>query len=177
MAPIDPRTIPATTQIGTKLRDAAVDPRADDFLPPINAGEVGELGNPHGPTVVSPELHASQGVRPIRPGDVSDDPEEQSDDETEHLAAWQPQTDPVNTVAVTGTNTVAVGATTSLVATATRENTGAGVVTTEATWSTSDATKATVSQAGVVTGVAAGTATITAAFDGKSGTRVVTVTA
>lgn len=50
----------------------------------------------------------------------------------------------------------------------------------EVTWTTSDATKATVSSSGLVTGVAAGTATITATAkdgSGKTGTRLVTVTA
>lgn len=51
--------------LGTRLRDAAVDPHEDDFLAPINAGEA----NPHGPNVVSPEIHAS-GPAGIRPGDV-----------------------------------------------------------------------------------------------------------
>ncbi|KYP84542.1 hypothetical protein WB66_12175 [bacteria symbiont BFo1 of Frankliniella occidentalis] len=47
------------------------------------------------------------------------------------------------------------------------------------TWTTSDATKATVSSTGLVTGVAAGTATITfKSNDGNfTGTTAVTVTA
>ncbi len=44
------------------------------------------------------------------------------------------------------------------------------------TWSTSDATIASVSSAGVVTGVAAGVATILATCEGKSGSASVTVT-
>lgn len=47
-------------------------------------------------------------------------------------------------------------------------------------WTTSDATKATISSTGLVTGVAVGTATITATAkdgSGKTGTRLVTVTA
>lgn len=51
--------------VGTPLRDAAVDPRPEDFLPPINAGEA----DPHGPTVVAPEVHAS-GPAGVRPGVV-----------------------------------------------------------------------------------------------------------
>jgi len=51
--------------VGTALRDAAVDPRPADFLAPINAGQ----GNPHGPTVISPEIHTS-GPKGIRPGVV-----------------------------------------------------------------------------------------------------------
>ena len=43
------------------------------------------------------------------------------------------------------------------------------------TWTTSDGTVATVSASGVVTGVAAGSATITATSEGKSGTAQVTV--
>lgn len=90
--PVDPRTI-TDQQVGTPLRDGAVDPRPGDFLGPTNAGAEGELGNPHGPTVVNPGLHALQDVRPVRPGAVSDDPETQDAAEDEHLAEWQPQTE------------------------------------------------------------------------------------
>lgn len=67
-APPDPRDH-TVEQVGSKLRDAAVDPQPEDFLPPINAGEPGELGNPHGPTVVAPGIHAiTPGI--IVPGPV-----------------------------------------------------------------------------------------------------------
>jgi uncharacterized protein YjdB len=54
----------------------------------------------------------------------------------------------------------------------------AGTVVTDrvVTWSTSSATVATVSTTGMISGVGAGTATITATSEGKSGTSVVTVT-
>lgn len=96
--PQDPRTI-EDVQVGTRLRDGAVDPRPADFLGPTNAGAEGELGNPHGPTVVNPEIHAMQDNRPVRPGLVSDDSEVQSADETEHLQEWHagtvaPEPDP-----------------------------------------------------------------------------------
>jgi hypothetical protein len=61
----DPRDYEENEVVGTRLRDAAVDPKPEDFLAPINAGEA----NPHGPKVVSPEIHAS-GPAGIRPGDV-----------------------------------------------------------------------------------------------------------
>lgn len=66
--PPDPRDV-STDQVGSRLRDAAVDPRDDDFLPPINAGKEGDAGNPHGPNVVAPEIHASAG-QAIAPGPV-----------------------------------------------------------------------------------------------------------
>ena len=44
------------------------------------------------------------------------------------------------------------------------------------TWGSSDPTVATVNATGLVTGVAAGTATITATSEGKSGTSTITVT-
>lgn len=62
--PPDPRDVGEET-VGTRLRDAAVDPKPEDFLAPTNAGQ----GNPHGSTVVAPEIHAS-GPAGIRPGDV-----------------------------------------------------------------------------------------------------------
>lgn len=62
--PLDPRDV-SNIQLGTALRDAAVDPEPTDFLAPINAGQ----DNPHGSNVVSPEIHAS-GPAGIRPGEV-----------------------------------------------------------------------------------------------------------
>ena len=67
------------------------------------------------------------------------------------------------------TASVAHGSTTTITAT----TTPAGM---RVTWGTSDATKATVDDAGVVTGVAAGSATITATFGGLSKSCTVTVT-
>ena len=67
-APPDPREV-THVQGGTALRDAAVDPQPEDFLPPTNAGKSGEAGNPHGPNVVAPEIHAA-GDQPVVPGPV-----------------------------------------------------------------------------------------------------------
>jgi hypothetical protein len=50
---------------GPRRPPPPLDPKPEDFLAPINAGEA----NPHGPKVVSPEIHAS-GPAGIRPGDV-----------------------------------------------------------------------------------------------------------
>ena len=81
--PADPRRV-STERVGDPTRDAAVDPRDGDFLAPTNAGEA----NPHGPDVVSPELHASQGVRPVKGGVVHvDDTDTQDQAETEHTEA------------------------------------------------------------------------------------------
>lgn len=82
----------------------------------------------------------------------------------------------VTTVAITGGTTVEVGKTLALGVTVTYSNgqtdtSGAGV-----TWSSSDTAKATVS-AGTVNGLAAGTTTITATKEGKSGTLSLTVKA
>lgn len=63
--------------VGTPLRDAAVDPRPEDFLPPVNAGEA----DPHGPLVVAPEIH-HDGPKGLKPGPVHvGDPERQNADE------------------------------------------------------------------------------------------------
>ncbi|MFF2621296.1 Ig-like domain-containing protein [Oerskovia jenensis] len=164
---IDPRDV-ADVQVGTRLRDAAVNPRAGDFLPPTNAGKPGQLGNPHGPTVVSPEIHASEGVRPVRPGAVSAVAATQSAAETAHAQAWQ---DATGTTAVTpATASVAVAATRALVTTG-------GPDSRAVSWSSSRTTLATVNASGVVTGVAAGTATITATWsDGSRASATITVT-
>ena len=80
--PADPREI-GDGVVGTRLRDAAVDPKPDDFLAPINAGEA----NPHGPNVVSPEIHAS-GPAGIRPGQVFiEDPDKQETREKAYAEA------------------------------------------------------------------------------------------
>lgn len=64
---------------GKPLRDAAVDPLPSDYLPPTNAGEA----NPHGPSVVAPEIHAS-GPAGIRTGEVHvDDTKRQEKAETQ----------------------------------------------------------------------------------------------
>lgn len=66
--PADPRRVgflgSGIAPQGTRLRDAAVDPKPQDFLPPSNAGQA----NPHGPDVVSPGLHGVEGVRPVAAG-------------------------------------------------------------------------------------------------------------
>ena len=63
--------------VGTPLRDAAVDPEKGDFLAPINAGKE----DPHGPKVVSPEIH-HEGPKGIKPGEVHvGEPAEQQRDE------------------------------------------------------------------------------------------------
>lgn len=80
--PADPREV-STTRVGTPIRDASVDPRPGDFLPPTNAGKA----NPHGPKVVAPEVHAS-GTQVIRPGEVYvEDLAQQQKAETEHAIA------------------------------------------------------------------------------------------
>ena len=85
-------------------------------------------------------------------------------------------TAPVATVTVTpSTASVIVGQTTTLAAT-TKDASGNVLTGRTITWTTSNALVATVSASGVVTGVAAGTATITATSEGKSGTATVTVT-
>lgn len=68
----------AVQSVGGRLRDAAVDPHPDDFLPPVNAGKA----DPHGPLVVAPEIH-HDGPAGLRPGVVAvDDPKRQSREES-----------------------------------------------------------------------------------------------
>jgi uncharacterized protein YjdB len=74
------------------------------------------------------------------------------------------------------TQTIAVGTTATFQATANFSDGTTADVTTEATWTSSSATVASVN-AGVAKGLAAGTATITATASGKSGTAQLTVNA
>lgn len=69
-----------------------------------------------------------------------------------------------------------IGGTQQLTAT-TSDATGSALSGRLVTWTTSDATKATVSASGLVTGVAVGSASIIATSEGKSGSSTVTVTA
>lgn len=71
--------------------------------------------------------------------------------------------------------TVGIGKSSQLAATATYSDGSSGDVTTQANWSSADTTKVTVSSMGVVTGVAAGTATVTAQVGAFSGGTTVTV--
>jgi uncharacterized protein YjdB len=83
----------------------------------------------------------------------------------------------VASVAVSpSTATITVGSNTTLSATPTDAN-GAAVSGQTITWSSSNSAVATVNSSGVVTGVAGGTATITASTAGKSGSAVITVNA
>lgn len=85
----DPKPTPYQAPAPAEVRrpqslDAAVQPDAggpvsDAFLPPTNSG----AANPHGPSVVSPGLHAVPPA-PIRPGAVHvEDPQRQEREETE----------------------------------------------------------------------------------------------
>src|SRR5437667_177682 len=83
---------------------------------------------------------------------------------------------PVASVTVSPTAAgVTVGATTQLTATPKDAN-GTALSGRVVTWATSNAAAATVSASGLVTGVAAGSATITATSEGQSGTAALTVT-
>jgi uncharacterized protein YjdB len=75
----------------------------------------------------------------------------------------------VSALAVSGTPP-AVGAAAQLTATATMGDGSTQDVTSSATWSSSNGAVATVSSAGVVTGVAAGSATIAATYQTVSAT-------
>ncbi|MFL5606534.1 MAG: beta strand repeat-containing protein, partial [Gemmatimonadaceae bacterium] len=84
---------------------------------------------------------------------------------------------PVGSVTVAPTTkTLVAGSKTTLAATV-RDANDAIVTDRPVTWTSSNGAVATVSPAGVVTAVAAGTATITATSEGKSGTSTITVTA
>ena len=83
----------------------------------------------------------------------------------------------VTSLAVSGTAALAVSQTSQLTATATLSGGTTENVTSTATWRSSNTAVATVSSGGLVTAVAAGTATITATALGKSGTLPISITA
>lgn len=81
-------------------------------------------------------------------------------------------------VEVTPTNpTIAKGTTRQFKATGIFSDSTKQDLTASAAWSSSDGTVASISSAGLSTGIKAGTTTITASFGGKSGTATLTVTA
>ncbi|HMI48828.1 MAG TPA: Ig-like domain-containing protein [Gemmatimonadaceae bacterium] len=83
----------------------------------------------------------------------------------------------VTTVTVAPTSaSVVAGATTPLTATVKDQN-GSVMAGQTISWTTSNSAAATVNSSGLVTGLAAGSATITATTSGKSGTSAITVTA
>jgi uncharacterized protein YjdB len=83
---------------------------------------------------------------------------------------------PVASVTVSpATASLTVGATTQLTATP-KDSNGTALSGRAVTWATSNAAVATVSASGLVRGVAAGSATVTATSEGKSGTAAMTVT-
>jgi uncharacterized protein YjdB len=83
---------------------------------------------------------------------------------------------PVATVTVSpAAASVSVGATVQLTAT-TKDSAGGLLTGRVVTWASSNPAVATVSASGLVTGVAAGSATITATSEGKSGTSAIAVT-
>jgi uncharacterized protein YjdB len=80
-------------------------------------------------------------------------------------------------IAVNGGSSLAAGSTEQLTAQGTYSDSTTGSLTTQATWQSSDATVATVSNAGLLTALKAGTVTITATMGSVSGTASVVVNA
>jgi hypothetical protein len=74
------------------------------------------------------------------------------------------------------TPSVAVGKTQQMSATGTYDNSSTETITDSAGWSSSDVSIATVSSTGLVTGVASGSATISATLAGVSGSTTVNIT-
>src|SRR5207245_2449775 len=94
------------------------------------------------------------------------------------VSAWTPPAPaPVASVAVAPTTTsLTVGQTVQLSATP-KDSAGTARTGRTVTWASSNTGMATVSSSGLVKGVAAGTATITATSEGKRGTSAITVQA
>lgn len=84
---------------------------------------------------------------------------------------------PVARVSVSPASATLVAGATQQLTAATLDASGNALSGRVVTWTSSDATRATVSAAGLVTAVAAGTTTITATSEAQSGTAAITVTA
>ncbi len=93
-----------------------------------------------------------------------------------HFKAWGLAVPTVESIEVAGLATVAVEASITLSATAQLSDGSSRTVTNEVAWTSSDVAKATVSSAGLVTGVATGSATITATLGSRTTTHAVSVT-
>jgi hypothetical protein len=88
----------------------------------------------------------------------------------------EPPAATITSVSIGGdTSTLAEGASRQLTAIANYSDGSTSTVTSQATWSTSDATVATVSGTGLVTAVRTGNVDVTAAFSGQSGRRTLQV--
>jgi hypothetical protein len=91
--------------------------------------------------------------------------------------ACSSSTSPTSVTSVTVTGVApAIGATAQFTATATMGDGTTQNVTSQATWTTSNAGIATVSAAGVVTGVAGGSVTVGATYQSVSGTDAIVLT-
>ena len=116
-------------------------------------------------------------VSGVAPGNVTITATSEGKSGTAQISVFAPAPTPVATVTVTpASSTLAAGATTQLTATL-RDANGNTLTGRAVTWSSSNASVATVDGNGKVTAVAPGTAIITATSEGKSGTAQVTVTA
>jgi uncharacterized protein YjdB len=86
------------------------------------------------------------------------------------------QTSTITSIAVAPANAgVAVGSTQQFIATALSSSGTTSIITSVASWTSSNTAVATVSSSGLATGVSAGTATITASSNGIQGTATLTV--
>jgi hypothetical protein len=73
--PVDARDV-TTIAVGSPARDAAVDPRPEDFRPPVGAG----TADPHGPEVYAPGLPGG-GLQPTAPPVEAEGREKVGDDD------------------------------------------------------------------------------------------------
>ena len=83
----------------------------------------------------------------------------------------------LSSIAVSGGSSLAAGSTEQLTAQGTYSDSTTGSLTTQATWQSSDATVATVSNSGLLTALQAGSVTVTATMGSVSGTASVVVNA
>ncbi|MDQ2664785.1 MAG: Ig-like domain-containing protein, partial [Gemmatimonadota bacterium] len=116
-------------------------------------------------------------VTGVAPGSATITATSEGKSGTSSITITPPPAIPVNSVTVSPPTLALVQGQTSPLTATTRDANNNVLTGRVVTWTTSNAAVATVSQAGVVTGVAPGSATITATSEGKTGTSSITVTA
>ena len=167
--------IPPKMDSGSPSPEVGQDGSADQAPPPPDT-------TPPPPDTTPPQPDTTPPPRDTNPPppDTTPPPTDTTPPPTDTVSPPYDTTSPavVLSLILTASNTtVSAGATQQIIAKATYSDGTVTDVTSKATWTAAPATAATISAAGLLTGVAVGTAKVQADFGGKSGTIDITVAA